>query len=78
MLNTQYDSGERPPYPDANRAAMHADVCFYLGCSDVDEAYTSLVSRGLKAEPPVLAPYGLRLFRVKDPDGYTLFFQQTI
>jgi uncharacterized glyoxalase superfamily protein PhnB len=77
MLNTQYDSGERPQRPDAARAIMHGDTCFYIGCADVDQAYTALTARGLKAEPPIVASYGLRLFRVKDPDGYMLVFQQT-
>jgi uncharacterized glyoxalase superfamily protein PhnB len=77
MLNTQYDSRERPPQPEAARVAAHKDTCFYLGCSDVDAAYTSLTERGLQAERPVRAPYGLRLFSVTDPDGYTLVFQET-
>jgi glyoxylase I family protein len=47
MLNTRYDSGERPPKPDA-ADVEHGDVCFYIGCSDVDAAYQQLTRRGLK------------------------------
>ncbi len=77
MLNTQYDSGERPERPDATHLAAHGDTSLYIGCSDIDTAYQALTGRGLQADPPRLAPYGLRYFSVKDPDGYTLVFQQT-
>ena len=76
MLNTQYDSNERPERPMENRANIHGDTCFYIGCSDVDAAYENLTQRGLKADPPKAAPYGLKLFSVKDPDGYTIVFQE--
>jgi glyoxylase I family protein len=73
MLNTQYDSNERPPQPPENRSR---DAVFYIHCSDVELAYQELTSRGLKAEPPKLAPYGLKRFSVEDPDGYTIVFQE--
>jgi glyoxylase I family protein len=73
MLNTQYDSNERPAEPPAQ---MSKDVVFYIGCSDVEVAYEELTGRGLKAERPKMAPYGLRVFSVKDPDGYTIVFQE--
>jgi catechol 2,3-dioxygenase-like lactoylglutathione lyase family enzyme len=75
MLNTQYDSGERPPKPDAAHAAAHGEACFYVGCSDVDAAHQLLTRRGLKVELPKMAAYGLRLFSAKDLDGYTVVFQ---
>ena len=78
MLNTQYDSGERPPKPDAAHLAAHGDVCFYVGCSDVDAAHQRLTRRGLKVEPPTMTAYGLRLFSAKDPDGYTVVFQESL
>ena len=77
MLNTQYDSGKRPPKPDAAHIAAHGDVCLYVGCSDVDAAHQHLTRRGLKIEPPKMAAYGLRLFSAKDPDGYTVVFQES-
>lgn len=76
MLNTQYDSGERPPEPVAAGVVAHGDICFYIGCADIDSAYELLTCRGLKTEPPKLAPYGLRFFGVKDPDGYAVVFQE--
>jgi glyoxylase I family protein len=77
MLNTQYDSGKRPEKPNAAHVAAHADVCFYLGCSDIDVAHQQLMGKGLNVEPPKMAAYGLRLFSVKDPDGYTVVFQES-
>jgi glyoxylase I family protein len=73
MLNTLYDSNERPLHPPENTSK---DVVFYIGCSDVESAYQELTKRGLQAERPKVAPYGLKLFSVKDPDGYTLVFQE--
>jgi glyoxylase I family protein len=52
------------------------DSVFYIGCSDIDQAYLELTGRGLKADPPKVAPYGLRLFNAEDPDGYTIVFQE--
>jgi glyoxylase I family protein len=73
MLNTQYDSNERPTQPPAKRSQ---DAVFYIGCADVDLAYQELTDRGLKAKPPKMASYGLKLFSVEDPDGYTIVFQE--
>jgi glyoxylase I family protein len=73
MLNTQYDSNERPTQPPVKRSK---DAVFYIGCSDVELAYRELTGRGLRAEPPKVAPYGLRIFCAEDPDGYTLVFQE--
>jgi glyoxylase I family protein len=52
MLNTQFDSNERPESMDAARTAAHADTIFYIACLDIDAAYESLTGRGLQAEPP--------------------------
>ena len=73
MLNTQYDSNERPAEPpkQSSKAAV-----FYIICSDVELAYEELTGRGLVAERPKMAPYGLRTFSVEDPDGYTIVFQE--
>ncbi len=73
MLNTQYDSNERPPTPPEKTPRSAA---FYIGCSDVEHAYRELTNRGLKAHPPKVAPYGLKIFSVEDPDGYTIVFQE--
>jgi hypothetical protein len=49
---------------------------FYIGYSDVELAYQELTKRGLQVERPKVAPYGLKLFSVEDPDGYTPVFQE--
>ena|ERR1700733_6113795 len=77
MLNTQYDSGERPASPSPERNDVHGDTSFYIGCADVEGTYEELKQRGLVADPPKKALYGLKLFSVKDPDGYALVFQET-
>lgn len=76
MLNTQFDSNERPEDSDPARISAHADSVLYVGCTDVDAAHATLTRRGLPAEPPTVAPYGLRVFGVRDPDGYTIVFQE--
>lgn len=73
MLNTLYDSNERPLEPPPKTPK---DTVFYIGCSDIDLAYQELTHRGLQSEPPKLAPYGLKLFSTQDPDGYTIVFQE--
>jgi Uncharacterized protein conserved in bacteria len=75
MLNTAYDVGERPPMPDAGRVSAHADTILYMGCPDLDGAYAHLLAHGVKAEPPEVAPYGMRQLYSKDPDGYGVCFQ---
>jgi uncharacterized glyoxalase superfamily protein PhnB len=76
MLNTQYDSDERPAQAAEGRTAAHGDTCLYLGCADVDATFQQLTDRGLKASSPTKAPYGLKRFSVKDPDGYEIVFQE--
>lgn len=73
MLNTQYDSNERPPEPPETGPM---EVQFYIGCTDLDAAYRELTNRGLRAEPPKLASYGLKAFSAQDPDGHLIVFQE--
>jgi len=75
MLNTAYDVGERPATPDPARVAAHADTGLFLGCEDLDGAYAHLLAHGVKAEPPRVAPYGMRQLYATDPDGYSLRLQ---
>jgi catechol 2,3-dioxygenase-like lactoylglutathione lyase family enzyme len=75
MLNTAYDLGERPPKPDPARVAAHGDTCLYLGCEDLEGAYGYLLTAGVKAERPKVAPYGMKQLYARDPDGYGLCFQ---
>jgi hypothetical protein len=46
-----------------------------MGCEDLDGAYAYLVAKGVKAEPPKVAPYGMSQLHATDPDGYGLCFQ---
>jgi glyoxylase I family protein len=75
MLNTAYEAGERPPTPDATRVAAHADTGLFMGCEDLEGAYTYLVAQGVRARPPKVAPYGMKQLYATDPDGYELCFQ---
>jgi glyoxylase I family protein len=75
MLNTAYDEGERPPAPDPARVAAHADTSLFLGCEDLEAAYAHLVAHGVKADPPKVAPYGVKQLYATDPDGYRLCLQ---
>lgn len=75
MLNTRYESHARPPTPDPARVAAHDDTCIYFGCPDVDVAYAHLRAQGIAAEPPTVAPYGMKQLYLRDPDGFGLCFQ---
>src|ERR1700761_6337121 len=72
MLNTQYDSNERPLEPPLKTPKP---VVFYIGCAAIDVAYEELTQRGLKAPAPSLATYGLMHFSAEDPDGNLIVFQ---
>ena len=75
MLNTAYEAEYRPEAPDDDRFAAHDDTCLYFGCPDVDATYAYLISRGIDAKPPKIAPYGMKQLYLHDPDGYNLCFQ---
>ena len=75
MLNTAYESDQRPPAPDPARVASHADTGLFFGCPDVDVAYAHLRDKGLNVKAPAVAPYGMKQLYLKDPDGYELCFQ---
>jgi catechol 2,3-dioxygenase-like lactoylglutathione lyase family enzyme len=76
MLNTAYDSGERPEAPEAARLMAHADTSFFIGCVDLDSVYAELKRAGLDIEPPLKAAYGVRRFSLRDPDNFELVFQE--
>ena len=75
MLNTAYEADERPAAPDPARIAAHEDTVIYFGCPDVDGAYAHLREKGIAAQEPKVAPYGMKQLYVTDPDGYSLCFQ---
>ena len=75
MLNTAYDTGERPETPDTARWRGHADTCLYIGCADVDAVHAELTARGITLQPTKIAPYGMKQLHLRDPDGYAICFQ---
>jgi len=75
MLNTAYDVGERPDAPDPARVMAHGDTILYLGCEDLDGAHAYLVAHGVRADPPKVAPYGMKQLYATDPDGYGVCLQ---
>ncbi len=78
MLNSAYESPDRPPNPDPLRSAAHADTAIYFGCPDVDGMYNYLKSKEVISEPPKIAPYGMKQLYLQDPDGYTICFQWAV
>ena len=38
-------------------------------------AYAYLLAQGVRAQPPKVAPYGMKQLYASDPDGYELCFQ---
>lgn len=75
MLNTAYESHERPPAPDPVRATAHADTELYFGCPDVDAAYRHFRALGIPVAEPTVRHYGMKQLYVTDPDGFHLCFQ---
>jgi catechol 2,3-dioxygenase-like lactoylglutathione lyase family enzyme len=75
MLNTAYEKQLRPATPDPARIAAHEDTALFFGCRDVDGAYAHLQAMGVEAQPPKVAPYGMKQIYLTDPDGYVICFQ---
>jgi len=76
MLNTAYETPERPAAPDPARVKSHADTILYLSCADVDAGYAHLRAHGLDVPEPSIAPYGMKQLYFQDPDGYLLCLQR--
>lgn len=75
MLNDQYEPGSEPDPPPSERVEWHGDTCLYMGCQDLDAAYEYLAGKGVDAESPKIAPYGMRQLYLKDPDNYAICLQ---
>jgi glyoxylase I family protein len=75
MLNTAYESDQRPPAPDPDRVLGHGDTGLYFGCPDVEGAYKQLRAKGLDVNQPMIQTYGMKQLNVTDLDGYNLCFQ---
>jgi uncharacterized glyoxalase superfamily protein PhnB len=77
MLNTAYDSNERPPERTEARWAGCRHIQFYVDCDDVTGLYAEVAGRGIAAAPPAQTGYGYLAFSVADPDGYRVVFQRS-
>jgi catechol 2,3-dioxygenase-like lactoylglutathione lyase family enzyme len=75
MLNSAYESDDRPAIPDPARIAAHRDTGLFFGCRDVDGAYAYLREKGIGASKPAVQSYGMKQVYLKDPDGYELCLQ---
>ena len=76
MLNAAYETaGERPAARDPLRVQHHKDTTLYFGCPDPDAAYQHLIAKGVTANAPHVAHYGMKQVYLLDPDGYNLCFQ---
>jgi predicted enzyme related to lactoylglutathione lyase len=52
------------------------DVFFWV--NDVEALHAELVTKGaVIVYPPVIQPYGMKEFAIRDPNGYVLGFGQT-
>lgn len=68
---------ERPDLISPNeRQGGTWDVFYWV--NDVDSLYAELTDRGATVVyPPMVQPYGMKEFAVRDPNGYVLGFGQT-
>ena len=77
MLNTAYEfDNERPTPPDPARTAAHGDTALYLGCPNLDAAWTLLKDQLPGLKPPHITGYGLKEMHLRDPDGYAICLQE--
>jgi catechol 2,3-dioxygenase-like lactoylglutathione lyase family enzyme len=74
MLNTEYDTGERPPQRPVVPEQPFGAWLFF-GCPDVDAAYQQLQAAGVAWDPPSLAKYGFRTLSFRYPDGHGITLQ---
>ena len=56
----------------------HGDVALFFLCENVDDLHEEFTGRGVDAEPPTVAFYGMRQLSVRDPDGRELCFEHPL
>lgn len=77
MLNTEYDTGERP----AERPPVEQQsfgVWFYFGCEELNDARLLLEAAGVACDGPKLAGYGFLTLSFRDPDGHGITLQHAV
>ncbi|MGH8546601.1 MAG: VOC family protein [Gammaproteobacteria bacterium] len=77
MLNTAYETENRPAAPELARVAAHKDTALFFDCPDPNAAYEYLRALDIDVRAPVITGYGMKQVYVSDPDGYQLCFQCT-
>jgi catechol 2,3-dioxygenase-like lactoylglutathione lyase family enzyme len=55
MLNTAYESDQRPASPDLARIAAYDDTCLYIGAPDVEAVYEHLRGKRIEVAKPKVA-----------------------
>lgn len=76
MLNTAYDSNERPAQRSEPRWEGCRHTALYIACDDVVGMHAEITTRGVDAPAPATTGYGFLAFSISDPDGHGLVFQQ--
>lgn len=76
MLNTAYETADRPAAPDPQRIVAHADTTLYISTPDVDTLCAQWRDQYGEVAPPVVREYGMKQWTVSDPDGYAVCFQR--
>ena len=66
------------PEEDGPAAGRGRGVEFFFTCDDADAVFAELAAKGLKLKPPEVAFYGMKQLFLKDPDGYSLCFQNPV
>jgi glyoxylase I family protein len=55
--------------------ATHGDTGLFFGAPDVDAVYAHQRAKGIDLKEPNVAPYGMKQFYLRAPDGFGLCFQ---
>lgn len=78
MLNTMFEREQRPHRADPSRMEAHHDMCFYIGCKDLEGACAFLREQGVELKGPTVTHYGAKQIYLKDPDGYNVCLQWSV
>ena len=78
MLNTAYDSNERPAVRDQARWQGCRHVALYIDVDDVQALHADYVAAGLQPPAPAETGYGYLGFTMAAPDGHQLIFHQPL